>query len=101
MRKIDRFRMRMEKPKEIYTEELEKFSKKYDFLGDMRIIEEPDIDTLDYIYCFNKLNETSEETLDLALKEIYDHMDDYSDANGISKYCENVIISFNKWLDDD
>ena len=61
MRKIDEFRMEMEKPKEIYTEELKKFIKKYDFLGEVTLIEDPDIDTVDYIYYLNKLNGTAED----------------------------------------
>ena len=35
MLKIDEFRMEMEEPKKIYTEELGRFSKKYDFLDDL------------------------------------------------------------------
>ena len=34
MMKIDQFRARMEKPKEIYTKELVKFIRRYDFLDE-------------------------------------------------------------------
>ena len=61
MLKIDEFRMEMEEPKKIYTEELGRFSKKYDFLDEFTIVEEPDIDTVDYIYHFNNINGTSKE----------------------------------------
>ena len=44
MLKIDEFRMEMEESKKIYSEELAKFSKKYDFLSDFVIVEEPDIE---------------------------------------------------------
>ena len=94
--RLEQFKLRMEGAKKIYTEELKRFVKKYDFLGEMTLEEDPDIDTLDYIYYFNKLNGTKKETLDSALLEIYDHMDDFSSANGIDEYCENVIISYNK-----
>ena len=92
MRKIDEFRMEMEKPKEIYTEELKKFTEKYDFLGEMTLTEEPDIDTLDYIYSFKNLNGTSKEDLDIALSEIYKHMKEFSKSKGIYEYCRNAVI---------
>ena len=94
--RLEQFKLRMEGAKKIYTEELKRFVKKYEFLGEMTLVEEPDIDTLDYIYYFNKLNGTKKETLDSALLEMYDHMDDFSTANGIEEFCENVIISYNK-----
>ena len=62
----------------------------------MTLVEEPDIETLDYLYYFNKLNGTSKETLDSTLLEIYNHMDDFSKANGIYEYCENAVILFNR-----
>ena len=51
MLKIDEFRMEMEESKKIYSEELKRFAKRYDFLSEFTIIEEPDIDTLDYFFC--------------------------------------------------
>ena len=90
MRRIDRFRMRMEKAKAIYTEELVKFSKRYDFLCDFTIVEDPDIDTPDYLYYFNSMNGTSDETLDSACDEIYDHMVKFSQNNGIDDFRESI-----------
>ena len=94
MQKIDRFRMRMEKPKKMYTEELKKFTEKYDFLGDFVIKEERDIDTVDYIYHFNNLNGTSKEILNSAHDEIYNHMIKFSEDNGIDEFSENAFIFF-------
>lgn len=96
MRKIDRFRMRMEKPKEIYTNELKRFSRKYDFLGDFTIVEERDIDTVDYIYYFNNLNGTSREIINSARDEMYDHMIKFCEDNGIDEFSENAFISFKR-----
>ena len=92
--KLDKFKKEMEYPKKIYTNELIDFAKNYNFLGEMTLIEEPDIDTLDYIYSFEKLNGTSEEVLDKTLTELYDHMAEFSKENGIDKYCRNACI----WL---
>ena len=92
--RLEQFKLRMEGAKKIYTEELKRFAKKYDFLGEMTLEEEPDIDTLDYIYSFNKLNGTDEEVLDLAFSEINDHMEEFSKSNGIYEYCENAVILF-------
>ena len=96
MLKIDQFRMEMEKPKEIYTKELIRFSERYDFLGDFTIVEEPDIDTIDFIYYFNNLNGTSDEILDSACDEIYNHMINFSKANGIDEFSENAYIFYDR-----
>ena len=94
MRKIDEFRMEMEEPKKIYTEELKRFIKKYDFLGEPILIEDPDIDTVDYIYYLNKLNGTPEDVLDSALNEIYAHMVNFSISNGIDEFSENAYVFY-------
>ena len=94
MRKIDEFRMEMEEPKKIYTEELKRFIKKYDFLGEPILIEDPDIDTVDYIYYLNKLNGTPEDVLDSALNEIYAHMVNFSISNGIDEFRENAYVFY-------
>ena len=96
MLKIDRFRMRMEKPKEIYTKELSRFIERYDFLDEFTIVEERDFDTADYIYCFSNLNGTSDEAIYSARKEIYDHMIKFSEDNGIDEYCKNAFIFFKR-----
>ncbi|MBR5503434.1 MAG: hypothetical protein IKV87_03165 [Methanobrevibacter sp.] len=93
---IDEFRKEMEKPKEIYTKELERFAERYDFLGEFTIVEERDFDTLDYHYVFNNLNGTSRETIKSARKEIYDHMIKFSEDNGIDEFSENAYISFKR-----
>lgn len=92
--RLEKFKQEMENSKKIYTQELETFAKKYDFLGEVTLREEPDIDTQDYIFCFEKTNGTSEETLDKTLKELYDHMDEFSKKQGINKFCRNASI----WL---
>ena len=92
MLKIDEFRMEMEEPKKIYSEELKRFTKRYDFLGEFTIIEEPDIDTLDYFFCFNNLNGTSKEIIKAACSEIYKHMVNFSKANGIDEFSSNAYI---------
>ena len=96
MLKIDEFRMEMEEPKRIYSEELKRFTQRYDFLSEFTLIEDPDIDTLDYVYYFNNLNGTSKEILRSTLSEIYDHMDKFSESKGIDEYCENVTIILNR-----
>lgn len=80
--------------KEIFTEELENFTKKYDSIGRMQLREEPDLDTMDYIYSFEKVNGTTSEELDQILTEIYDHMEKFSNEKDINKFCQNTII----WL---
>ena len=92
MLKIDEFRMEMEEPKKIYTEELGRFSKKYDFLDDFTIVEEPDIDTVDYIYHFNNINGTSKEIIISARDEMYNHMVKFSKSNGIDAFSRNAHI---------
>lgn len=96
MRKIDEFKKEMEKPKKIYTEELKKFTTKYDFLGEMTLVEEPDIDTVDYIYYFNKVNGTSQKTLDSTLKEICRHMVNFSRSIGIDEFSKNAYILYKR-----
>lgn len=60
----------------------------------MKILEEPDIDTQDYVYVFKNLNGTSEKVLDKTLKEMYVHMKAFSNANGINEFCtSNKSIS--------
>ena len=98
MLKIDEFRKEMEESKRIYSAELSKFSKRYDFLGDFTIVEEPDIDTIDYIYYFNNLNGTSDEILYSARDEMYKHMVRFSKSNGIDDFSRNAHIFFKRWL---
>lgn len=92
--KLEEFRQEMEPLKKEYTKELEEFAEKYDFLGDLTIIEDPDIDTLDYIFSFEKLNGTSKETLDSAIYEIRKHMFSYTKANNLEDFAENAYILY-------
>ena len=96
MLKIDEFRMEMEESKKIYTEELKRFAQKYDFLGEFTIVEEPDIDTLDYIYYFNSLNGTKDEILKSTSDEIYNHMVKFSKSKGIDDFSRNAHISIKR-----
>ena len=68
--KLDLFKKRMESAKELYTNELTEFSKKYDSLGNMTLIEEPDIDTQEYLFVFENLNGTSKDELEEIFLEI-------------------------------
>lgn len=54
--RLDKFKEEMLPAKELYTAEIKDFAKNYDFLGEMILEEMPDIDTQDYIICFEKLN---------------------------------------------
>ena len=94
--RLDKFKEEMEPAKELYAEEIKNFAKKYDFLGKMTLEELPDIDTQDYIFCFEKFNGTSEDILDKTLAELYNHMDAFSKANGIEKFSRNTTITY-KW----
>ena len=94
--RLDKFKQEMEGAKELYTNEIKDFARNYEFLGEMTLEEMPDIDTQDYIFCFEKLNGTSEDVLDRTLTELYDHMDEFSKTMGIDKFSRNVVISY-KW----
>ena len=97
---LDKFKQEMEPAKKIYTEEIKKLAENYDFLGEMRILEEPDIDTQDYVYVFKNLNGTSEEVLDKTLKEMYVHMKAFSKANQICEFYINATISLDEDFDE-
>lgn len=92
---LEMFKQSMEPAKKIYTQELKEFAKNYEFLGEMSLIEEPDIVTQDYIYFFDKLNGTKKDVLDKTLEELYQHMIEFSKANGIEEFCQNATICYN------
>jgi type I site-specific restriction-modification system R (restriction) subunit len=92
--RLDLFKKEMEPAKELYTREILNFTKKYDSLGKMTIMEEPDIDTQEYIYSFEKLNGTSQKELDEIFLEISDHMEEFSKIHGIERFCRLACI----WL---
>lgn len=89
---LDMFKREMEPAKKIYTKELKDFSKRYGFLGEMTIREDPDIDTQDYIYSFKNLNGTRKEVIDQTLAELNAHMKEFSKANGICEFFINAYI---------
>ena len=92
--RLEKFKKEMEPSKEVYTREITDFAKRYDVLGEMTLIEEPDIDTQEYIYSFEKLNGTSQKELDEILLEMYDHMEDFSKQKGIERFYQSARI----WL---
>ena len=94
--KLEQFKEEMEPAKELYMNEIKEFAKNYEFLGEMTLEEDPDIDTQEYIFRFEKLNGTSEDVLDATLKELYLHMREFSKENHIDKFARNAIISY-KW----
>ena len=94
--RLDTFKREMEPAKEIYTQELKEFSKKYDYLGDITLTEMPDIDTLDYLFSFENLNGTGEDILDQTLNELHTHMEEFSKANGITEFCRNATILYKR-----
>ena len=89
---LDEFKREMAPAEKLYTKEIRKFAKNYPFLGEMKLLEEPDIDKQDYIYCFENMNGTSEEVLDNTLKEFINHMSKFSKANGISEFNMHAFI---------
>ena len=78
----------------IFRKELQKYAKNYDFLGEMTLTEDPDIDTQDYIYTFKKQKGTSREVLDKTFSEFSTHMREFSQKNGINDFCRKTIILF-------
>ena len=82
----------MEPAEKLYTSEITDFARKYDVLGEMALIEEPDIDTQDYIYQFEKVNGTPQEDVDKIILEISDHMDEFSKNNGSKNFSQHVVI---------
>ena len=92
--RLSKFKKEMEPAKEIYTKELENFAKKYDSIGKISLKEVPDIDTMDYIYSFEKLNGTTLSELNQIQLELYNHMEEFSKAKGITKFYQNARI----WL---
>lgn len=90
--RLEKFKQRMDPAKELCTRELRDFTQRYDDLGEMTLIEEPDIDTQEYIYSFEKLNGASQEDLDEIFLEICSHMKRFSKSNGIDDFWQNVRI---------
>ena len=91
--RLDKFKKEMEPAKELYTQEIMDFTRKYGCIGEMTLIEEPDIDTQEYIYSF-EVNGTSQRELDKIFLEVADHMRRFSKLNNIERFSRNVRI----WL---
>lgn len=98
MTKLEEFRLEMEPLKEKFTQELKEYVKKYDFLGELTIIEEPDIDTSDYIFSFEKLNDVKKEVADSAMQDIDEHMLQYSKLNNLDDFTINACILYDYCL---
>ena len=92
--RLELFKKRMENAEKLYTHEISNFAEKFDALGEMTLKEIPDIDTQEYVYCFEKVNGTPQDELDNILLEICDHMDEFSKVNNIENFNRAVII----WL---
>ena len=91
--KLLKFKRLMEPAKEIYTKELKDFSKKYNSIGNMTLTEDPDIDTMDYLYSFEKLNGITDAEADSIHSALYAHMKKFSKEQGIYEYYLNSVIS--------
>ena len=89
---LERFKREMEPARQLYAREIRDFAKKYDALGEMSMSEFPDIDVQEYIFDFKKVNGTSEEELDKIYSEISDHIEEFSKAHGIEKFCRYACI---------
>ena len=87
-----RHKHKMKPAKEIYANELKDFAKKYDSLGKMTMWEEPDIDTMDFIFSFEKVNGVTGEELDSIHDELYNHMKKFSKEKGIYEFYMNSVI---------
>lgn len=90
--RLEIFKKEMEPSKELYTQEIKDFSKKYDVLGEMTISEFPDIDTQEYLFSFEKLNGTTKAELDEIFLEMSNHMEEFSKSHGIEKFCRCAVI---------
>ena len=73
----------LEEIQEIFMKELKNFTSKYDFLGEITLRVEPDIDTLDFIYSIEILNEKRMDELDYVVVEISRHMRELSKQNNM------------------
>lgn len=94
--KLDKFKEEIKPAKKIYTAELENFAKKFDAIGEMTLKEQPDIDTMDFLYSFKQLNGASEEELDKIQCELYNHMNSFAKEKGISEFCMHSVISLRR-----
>jgi hypothetical protein len=94
VRKIDKFQESMKASKELYTKELERYARQYSALSERTLKERPDIDTMDYLYSFKRTDGICDEELDMILGDLYNHMNEFARANGISEFYMHSVISF-------
>ena len=80
----------LEETKEMFMAELKDFIKKYEFLGEITLVEKIDIDTMDYLYLIENLNGTSVDDLYPITGEISRHMEQFSKKNNIYEYYTNT-----------
>lgn len=73
-------------------DELEDFTGRYDFLGEITLTVEPDIDTMDFIYSFENLNGKRMDELGSTVVEISRHMREFSKRNDIYDYFVDVCF---------
>lgn len=90
--RLELFKKEMEPAEKLYSQELIKFSKRYDVLGKMILTEEPDIDTQEYIYFFEKLNNPTPKQIEETYLEIFKHMREFSKENKIEEFSQYVRI---------
>ncbi|MBQ7929178.1 MAG: hypothetical protein IJ287_10640 [Methanobrevibacter sp.] len=90
--RLEIFKKEMQPSKELYTQEIKDFSKKFDVLGEMTVSEFPDIDTQEYLFSFEKLNGTTKSELDEIFLEMSNHMEEFSKIHGIEKFCSCAVI---------
>jgi len=76
----------------IFMDELEDFTGRYDFLGEITLTVEPDIDTMDFIYSFENLNGKRMDELGSTVVEISRHMREFSKRNDIYDYFVDVCF---------
>lgn len=77
---------------EAYSREIEDFTEKYGCLAKMTLMEEPDIDTQEYIFSFESVEGTSQKELDEIFLEVTAHMEEFSKRNGIEKFSRCAMV---------
>ena len=82
----------LDETQEIFMKELEDFTKRYDFLGEITLRVEPDIDTMDFIYSFENLNGKRMDELGSVVVEISRHMREFSKQKDIYDYFKDVCF---------
>ena len=58
----------------------------------MTLEERPCIETIDYLYSFEKLNNISQEELDIIHSQLYSHMKEFSKEKNIDEFYMHSVI---------